>query len=321
VLRRLPAIDDPNYLNREQHFSDAGIYRISEKQALVQTVDFFTPIVDDPYKFGQIAAANAFSDVYAIGAKPLTALNIICYPVSCHPLEVMEDILRGGYDKIIEAGAVLVGGHSVEDSEPKYGLSITGLVDIDKMITAGGAKPGDCLILTKPLGTGIIATAVKGEIITDQDAAVVINGMAALSAAPSKAMVQIGVSACTDVTGFSLLGHLYEMLISSNVAAEIESKKVPLYPEVKEMTAMGMIPGGAYRNLEYIRPHLSWQGKAKDKDDTLIILSDPQTSGGLLIALPEAKLEAYLSILEKNNAEGYHIGRITKGSPGRIVIA
>jgi len=320
VLRRLPAIDDPNYLNREQHFSDAGIYRISEKQALVQTVDFFTPIVDDPYKFGQIAAANAFSDVYAIGAKPLTALNIICYPVSCHPLEVMEDILRGGYDKIIEAGAVLVGGHSVEDSEPKYGLSITGLVDIDKMVTAGGAKPGDCLILTKPLGTGIIATAVKGEIITDQDAAVVINGMASLSAASSKAMVQIGVSACTDVTGFSLLGHLYEMLISSNVAAEIESKKVPLYPEVKEMTAMGMIPGGAYRNLEYVRPHLSWQGKAKDKDDTLIILSDPQTSGGLLIALPEAKLEAYLSILEKNNAEGYHIGRITKGSPGRIVI-
>lgn len=320
MLRRLPAIDDPNYLNREQHFSDAGIYRISEKQALVQTVDFFTPIVDDPYKFGQIAAANAFSDVYAIGAKPLTALNIICYPVSCHPLKVMEDILRGGYDKIIEAGAVLVGGHSVEDSEPKYGLSITGLVDIDKMVTAGGAKPGDCLILTKPLGTGIIATAVKGEIITDQDAAVVINGMASLSAAPSKAMVQIGVSACTDVTGFSLLGHLYEMLISSNVAAEIESKKVPLYPEVKEMTAMGMIPGGAYRNLEYVRPHLSWQGKAKDKDDTLIILSDPQTSGGLLIALPEAKLEAYLSILEKNNAEGYHIGRITKGSPGRIVI-
>lgn len=321
MLRRLPAIEDPNYLNREQHFSDAGIYRISEKQALVQTVDFFTPIVDDPYKFGQIAAANAFSDVYAIGAKPLTALNVICYPLSCHPLEVMEDILRGGYDKIIEAGAVLVGGHSVEDPEPKYGLSVTGLVDIDKMVTSGGAKPGDCLILTKPLGTGIIATAVKGEIITDQDAAVVINGMTALSAAPSKAMVQIGVSACTDVTGFSLLGHLYEMLISSNVAAEIEYRKVPLYPEVKEMTAMGMIPGGAYRNLEYIRPHLSWKGKAEDKDDTLVILSDPQTSGGLLIALQEAKLEAYFSILKENNIEGYQIGRIAKGPPGRIVVA
>lgn len=321
MLRRLPAIEDPNYLNRDQHFSDAGIYRISEKQALVQTVDFFTPIVDDPYKFGQIAAANAFSDVYAIGGKPLTALNVICFPVSCHPLEVMEAILRGGYDKILEAGAVLVGGHSIEDAEPKYGLSITGLVDIDKMVTAGGAKPGDCLVLTKPLGTGIIATAVKGEIITDKEAAAVINGMATLSAAPSKAMVQVGVSACTDVTGFSLLGHLYEMLISSNAAAEIDYKKVPLYPDVREMTAMGMIPGGAYRNLEYMRPHLTWEGQAEDKDDALIILADPQTSGGLLVALQEAKLEAYLSALKKNNAEGHLIGRITKGPPGRIVIA
>ncbi len=321
MLRRLPSIEDPNYLNREQHFSDAGIYRISEKQALVQTVDFFTPIVDDPYKFGQIAAANAFSDVYAIGGKPLTALNVICFPVSCQPLEVMEAILRGGYDKILEAGAVLVGGHSIEDAEPKYGLSITGLVDIDKMVTAGGAKPGDCLVLTKPLGTGIIATAVKGEIITDKEAAAVINGMTALSAAPSRAMIQVGVSACTDVTGFSLLGHLYEMLISSNAAAEIDYKKVPLYPDVKEMTAMGMIPGGAYRNLEYMRPHLTWDGQAEDKDDALIILADPQTSGGLLVALQEAKLEAYLSALKKNNAEGHLIGRITKGTPGRIVIA
>ncbi len=308
-------------MNRAQYFSDAGIYRISEKQALVQTVDFFTPIVDDPYKFGQIAAANAFSDVYAMGGKPLTALNIICFPVTCHPLEVMGTILRGGYDKIIEAGAVLVGGHSVEDPEPKYGLSVTGLVDIDKMITAAGASSGEYLVLTKPLGTGIIATALKGEMITEKEAEAAFSGMAALSAASSAAMVQVGVSACTDVTGFSLLGHLYEILLSSNAAAEIDYNKVPLYPAVREMTAMGMIPGGAYRNLEYMRPHIIWEGQAEEKDDALITLADPQTSGGLLISVPPDKLEQLLNVLQESGSNGHPIGRITEGPAGKIVIA
>ena len=286
----------------------------------MQTVDFFTPIVDDPYTFGQVAAANALSDVYAMGGKPLTALNIICFPVSCQPLEIMEEILKGGYDKVIEAGAVVVGGHSIEDPEPKYGLSVTGIVDIDKLITGSGALPGDILVLTKPLGTGIIATAVKGGMIAEKDAPEFVKGMATLNAAASAAMVEVGISACTDVTGFSLLGHLYEMLISSKVSAEIDHSKVPLYPAVHDMVAMGMIPGGAYRNLDYMKPHINWQGAAAEKDDALIILSDPQTSGGLLVAVPAEKIDRYLSDLNKRGASGSIIGRITAATTGNIVV-
>lgn len=316
----MPAIDDPNYLNREQHFSDAGIYRISENEALVQTIDFFTPIVDDPYTFGQIAAANALSDVYAMGGKPLTVLNIVCFPVSCQPLEILEEILRGGYDKIIEAKAALVGGHSIEDNEPKYGLSVTGLVKIENLVTGSGARPGDCLVLTKPLGTGIIATAIKGEIITEEEAAESIKGMAALNLSASEAMVEVGVSACTDITGFSLLGHLNEMLISSSCSAELDHQKIPFYNGVSEMVSMGMIPAGAYRNLEYVRPHIIWQGKQEDKEDTLITLADPQTSGGLLVALPADKLDHYLAVLKEKDCTGYLIGEITPDSPVKITL-
>ncbi len=316
----MPKFDNPDFLNREQHFSDAGIYRISATQALVQTVDFFTPIVDDPYTFGQIAAANSLSDVYAMGGKPLTALNIICFPVSCQPLAVMEAILRGGYDKVIEAGAVVVGGHSIEDPEPKYGLSVTGLVEIDQLITSHGAKPGDILVLTKPLGTGIVSTALKGGMITEKDAVEAVRGMAQLNAAASVAMSEVGVSACTDVTGFSLLGHLREMLIASAVSAEIDYQKVPLYPTVTEMTAMGMIPAGAYRNLDYIRPHLDWQGCPEAKEDALIIMADPQTSGGLLVVLPPEKVARYLALLNEKSIAGHPIGQISADQAGRISI-
>lgn len=316
----MPRFDNPDFLNREQHFSDAGIYRISATQALVQTVDFFTPIVDDPYTFGQIAAANSLSDVYAMGGKPLTALNIICFPVSCQPLEVMEAILRGGYDKVIEAGAVVVGGHSIEDPEPKYGLSVTGLVEIDQLITSHGAKPGDLLVLTKPLGTGIISTALKGAMIAEKEAVEAVRGMAQLNAAASEAMSEVGVSACTDVTGFSLLGHLREMLITSAVSAAIDYQKVPLYPAVTEMTAMGMIPAGAYRNLDYIRPHLDWQGSPEAKEDALIIMADPQTSGGLLVALSPEKVDRYLTLLNDKGAVGHLIGCISSDPAGRITL-
>ena len=283
-------------------------------------MDFFTPIVDDPYLFGQIAAANSLSDLYAMGAKPLTALNIICFPASCHPLEIMESILRGGYDKIIEAEAVVVGGHSVEDPEPKYGLAVTGLVNPEQAVTGSGAKPGDSLVLTKPLGTGIIATAIKGEMIPSKDAEEVEKGMAALNAPAARAMLQLGVSAATDITGFSFLGHLQEMLMSSQAEAAIEHKKVPLYPFVKDMVAMGMIPAGAYRNLNYIRPHIDWTGHAKEEADALIILADPQTSGGLLVALPGEKEEGYLSALKQGGGEGYVVGKITDGPAGSIKI-
>ena len=232
----------------------------------------------------------------------------------------MEKILRGGYDNIIEAGAVLVGGHSVEDNEPKYGLSVTGMVDVDKLVTGSGARPGDCLVLTKPIGTGIISTAVKGEMISAGEAAVVTEGMAALSAVPAAEMIKAGATACTDITGFSLLGHLYEMLLSSGVSAELSFQKIPLYPSVKDMAGMGMIPGGAYRNLDYIKAHVSWQGSPDEQDDGLIILADPQTSGGLLVALPEKNLQDYLTALEEKGANGHFIGRIIDGSPGTITI-
>ncbi len=316
----MPASDDENYLNREQHFADAGIYRISEKQALVQTVDFFTPIVDDPYIFGQIAAANALSDVYAMGGKPLTVLNIICFPLSCQPLQVMEDILRGGYDKIIEAGATLVGGHSIEDSEPKYGLSVTGLVDIDQAATGSGALPGDLLVLTKPLGTGIIATAIKGEMVAESDAAFVSSGMAALNAAAAEAMVECRCRACTDITGFGFLGHLHEMLVSSGVSAEIEFASAPLYPAVQEMVALGMIPGGAYRNLEYVRPQINWHGAPDQKNDALIILADPQTSGGLLMAVTPDRHEDLFSAFRRRGVEAKVVGRVTAAEPGTMLI-
>lgn len=321
MLRSLPKFDDPNYLNREQHFSDAGIYRISETHALVQSVDFFTPIVDDPYLFGQIAAANALSDVYAMGGKPLTALNIICFPTSCQPLEIMETILRGGYDKVKEAGAVVVGGHSIEDPEPKYGLSVTGLVEISQLITGSGAHPGDQLVLTKPLGTGIINTAVKGEMIAENEADLVTGMMATLNAAASEAMLESGVLACTDITGFSLLGHLHEMLVSSSVSAVLEYDRIPFYPRVKEMAAMGMIPAGAYRNLDYLLPHLNWQGPVEVKDDALIMMADPQTSGGLLAAVNPAKIASFLAALKTRKTLGQVIGHITEGLENTITIS
>ncbi len=316
----MPVFDDPNYLNRDQHFADAGIYRISEHQALVQSVDFFTPIVDDPYDFGRIAAANSLSDLYAMGASPLTALNIICFPVSCQPLEIMEAILKGGYDKVIEAEAVVVGGHSVEDPEPKYGLAVTGLVDLQQIVTGRGAVTGDILVLTKPVGTGIINTAVKGEMIDFADAVPAIQGMAELNSHASRAMLETGVSAATDITGFSFLGHLHELLMTSNVSAEIDHRKIPLYPKVNEMVAMGMIPGGAYRNLDYVRPHIAWTGKEEEKDDALIILADPQTSGGLLVAMGESKVQAYLDRLKTGGREGSVVGKITDDKAGRITV-
>jgi len=277
-------------------------------------------VVDDPYTYGQIAAANSLSDIYAMGARPLTALNIVAFPASCQPLDVLQSILRGGYDKVKEAGAVITGGHSIEDQEPKYGLSVTGLVEIGKLITGGGARPGDRLILTKPIGTGIITTAIKGGLITENDADAVIKGMAGLNAAAASAMLEAGASACTDITGFSLLGHLHEMLVSSSVGAEIDYSTVPLYPHVLDMTTSGMIPAGAYRNLEYMRPHLQWEGAVDLKDDAQIILADPQTSGGLLIAISEEKSGLLMELLLENGG-GHLIGTIVESEqPGRIII-
>ncbi len=317
----MPSIDDPNYLNRDQHYADAGVYRLSDEMALVQSIDFFTPVVDDPYLFGQIAAANAFSDLYAMGAKPLTALNLVCFPAERQPLKILEEILRGGFDKIREAGAVLIGGHSVDDAEPKYGLSVTGLVDPQRMITSGGARPGDLLFLTKSIGTGIINTAIKGGQLKESEAAETLQGMAALNAAAAAAMVEAGASAATDITGFGLLGHLHEMLIASGAGAAIKKEAIPLYPRAKEMAESGFIPGGAYRNLRFYEKAINWLGAEEEKADWLTILFDPQTSGGLLIAVPRQQAGALLSGLDSRNIKGFHIGEINGNRAGEITLS
>ncbi len=229
---------------------DAAVFRLTDELALVQTVDFFTPIVDDPYLFGQIAAANALSDIYAMGARPLTAMNILCHPCELGR-EVAVEILRGGANKVREAGAVTVGGHTVDDIEPKYGLAVTGLVHPERILTAAGARPGDLLVLSKPIGTGILATALKGDFIAAGEMAEAVGGMRLLNAAAAEVAVESGAHACTDVTGFGLLGHLLNMLANGEVSCTVKGRDVPCYPRTMEMAGMGMIPSGAYRNRDF----------------------------------------------------------------------
>ena len=273
------------------------MYKLSEDLAIVQTVDFFTPIVDDPYTFGQIAAANALSDVYAMGGKPITAMNIVCFPSKTLDISILRDILRGGLEKLREAGVVLIGGHSVDDEELKYGLSVTGTIHPGKVMTKSGAKAGDQLILTKPLGTGIINTAAKGGVASEETIANVTRSMSALNRTASEVMQEIGVNACTDITGFGLLGHACEMIQNSEVGLKIRASSVPIFAEAVEFARMGMIPGGTYRNKEF----RSRMVKVADglPDYMLDILFDPQTSGGLFISVSTPKADILLSGLHK----------------------
>ncbi len=309
---------DPNLIVGIEKADDAGVYKISEEVALIQTIDFFTPIVDDPYWFGQIAAANAFSDVYAMGGRPLTAMNVVCFPVKEMPISVLQEILRGGLDKIKEAGAVLVGGHSVEDPELKYGLSVTGIVHPDRVIKNQGARPGDRLILTKPLGTGIINTAIKAGLAKEETVKKVTRTMATLNRDASEAMQEVGVSACTDITGFGLLGHACEMIEGTEVGMVIYASKVPYFPEAEEFANMGLVPGGTHRNKEF-------RGRMVDisrevSPPVVDILFDAQTSGGLLISVPEERAEGLLRNLKQRGVEAAVIGEVTSEHPGRIEV-
>ena len=298
---------------------DAGVYKLNEELAIVQTVDFFTPVVDDPYAFGQIAVANALSDVYAMGGRPLTALNIVCFPVNTMDISILKKVLTGGLDKMREASVLLVGGHSVEDKELKYGLAVTGTIHPERVIMNTGARAGDKLILTKPLGVGIINTAIKAG---EADAATIdkaIACMAALNDKASELMQQAGVNACTDVTGFGLLGHAAEMIGDGGVGLVIEATSIPYFPEALELADLGLIPGGLYRNRDF-RTHMvdiSESVPAGIQD----ILFDPQTSGGLLIAVPGDKAAALLAALhEQGIAEAAIIGEVVAEHPGRIVV-
>jgi selenide, water dikinase len=315
-LCHLPHSSDPNYLSADIPFADAGIYRIDEHRALVQSVDFFTPVVDDPYLFGQIAAANALSDIYAVGGKPLTALNLVAFPACSLGTEMLTRILQGGGDKLLEAGAVVVGGHSVEDEEPKFGLAVTGIVDPRVMVTTIGCRPGDLLLLTKPLGTGILTTALKGEVLTEEDLAETIAGMVALNRRASEIMCEVGVSACTDITGFGLLGHGLEMAGASGVCLVLEGNALPLYPRVLEMAAMGLIPGGNHQNRSYYLPRLLDADRVQT--EILDIIADPQTSGGLLIAVAPEKCDALRQQLQEAGAGAFLIGRIEEGPAGKM---
>lgn len=304
----LSIIEDPNLLVGSSTSDDAAVYRLNEETAIVQTVDYFTPVVDDPYTFGQITAANALSDIYAMGAKPLLALNIIGFPLKRLPIDVLVEILKGGADKVKEAGAILAGGHTIEDNEPKYGLAVTGIVHPDRVVTNAGARHGDALILTKPLGTGIINTAVKGRLADDSTSMAAVNLMAALNDRAARVMAAIGANACTDVTGFGLLGHLYEMLAASRVGCRIFLKEVPVLDQVRSLASMGLVPAGAYRNLEYLEEWLRWDGSIDDLDR--LILADPQTSGGLLMAVSGDVADEAVRALEEEGVAGVKIGEI-----------
>ena len=298
---------------------DAGVYKLSDDLAVIQTLDFFTPIVDDPYTFGQVAAANALSDVYAMGGKPLTAMNIVCFPIKKMSISILQEILRGGLDKMREAGVVLVGGHSVEDKELKYGISVTGVIHPAKVVLNTGAKAGDKLLLTKPLGTGIINTALKGDMAGEVAVSKAIKCMVALNRKASEVMMDIGVNACTDVTGFGLLGHACEMIEGSDVGMVIYSSSVPLLPETEEYAQMGLIPGGTIRNRDFRLPMI--ERAAEISDEMLLILFDAQTSGGLLISVPGREADTLLQRMhEEGIEEAAIIGEVVAEPKGKIVV-
>jgi selenide,water dikinase len=297
---------------------DAAIYQLTDDLALVQTVDFFTPIVDDPYLFGQIAAANSLSDVYAMGGEPKTAMNIVSFWPKLG-YEVLEQILKGGRDKVEEAGATIVGGHTVEDKEPKYGLAVTGLIHPQRIISNSAAKPGDLLVLTKPLGMGILATALKGGELEEKDMMDAIDSARELNAAGCRAMQETGVRACTDVTGFGFLGHLFLMLKASGTGAEIVAQNVPIWGKAIGFAEMGMVPGGAHENRDFLKGNIKFASSVDQPVQD--ILFDPQTSGGLVICVSPDKLDHLLSLLkEEGIQQASMVGTVNSGPAGAIKV-
>lgn len=298
---------------------DAGVYRLTDELAIVQTLDFFTPIVDDPYSFGQVAAANAISDIYAMGGKPLTALNIVAFPIADLDKQILADILRGAGDKLKEAGATLVGGHSIEDKEPKFGLAVTGTVHPDKVRANAGAKPGDKLILTKPIGVGILTSSIKRDLLTEEEIARVTEVMATLNKTAAETMAQYDVHACTDVTGFGLLGHTSEMAKGSKAGVRIAKEAVPVLPRVRELAEQGVIPGGTKNNFAHLQGDVTFP-ESMDQIDQYI-LCDAVTSGGLLISVAGSEADALLKDLLDAGVEAAIVGDVTADHPGHITVS
>jgi cysteine desulfurase len=317
VLRKLPRVTDPAVLVDASTSDDAAVYRLRDDLALVTTVDFFTPIADDPFDFGAISASNSLSDVYAMGAKPLFALSVVGFPSRRLPLWVLERILEGASEVAREAGIFILGGHTVDDTEPKFGLAVTGVVHPDRVVKNATAREGDALVLTKPVGTGILATAVKRGLADEAVARRIVTVMRELNKAAAEAMDEVGAHACTDVTGFGLLGHLREMAAASRLDAEIEAGLVPVLEPAREMAAADVVPGGSLENLEHVSPFVDW-AKGLSRVDR-VLLADAQTSGGLLVALPEERAELFLAALRSRGVvAARRIGRFTGAGTGRI---
>ncbi len=296
---------------------DAGVYQLTDDLAIIQTIDFFTPVVDEPYAFGQIAAANALSDVYAMGGKPITAMNIVCFPVESLDISILKDILRGGANKMREAGVILVGGHSIDDAELKYGLSVTGTVHPKRLVTNSGVKTGDKLILTKPLGTGIISTALKAGVVDEETVARLTKCMATLNNKASELMQEVGVHACTDITGFGLIGHTAQLARNSQVGINISSASIPLLPGIEGFARQGLCPGGLHRNREFYSTAVIIDSKVPGHLQD--ILFDAQTSGGLLISLAPRKAELLLNKLRQAGVEDAAIIGDAASEPGGMV--
>jgi selenide,water dikinase len=323
VLRGVPKPTDPNLLVGSDHFDDAGVYRLDDDTAIVTTVDFFPPLVDDAYQFGRIAAANSLSDIYAMGGRPICALNIVGFPDQELSFEVLGEILRGGAERVAAAGAVVAGGHSVRDSEIKFGLAVTGVIHPDRILTNAGARVGDVLILTKPLGSGSLTTAAKQGKINQADLAEAIEVMTDLNAAACEAAIAVGVNcesgvhAATDITGFGLIGHAHELAEASGVTIEIDAKAVPLMKRVLELAAMGVVTRAAKSNFEYIGSRFENRGA----DETLVkVLADAQTSGGLLLSVSSDRADALLQgLIRRQTRAAVVVGRAVESSKQTVV--
>lgn len=318
VLTVIPKVSHEKLIVGLETSDDAAVYKVSDDKAIILTLDFFTPVVDDPYTFGKIAAANSLSDIYAMGGEPTVAMNIVCFP-QCEDMAILREILRGGSDKVTESGAILVGGHTVDDMEPKYGLSVTGEVHPDRVRANSHVEVGDVLILTKPIGTGILNTAIKGEIADEKDYEEAVLVMEYLNKYPADALKKIDVNGVTDVTGFGLLGHVLEMAKGSGCSIEIDGESVPMLRNAREYANMGIIPAGMYKNLDYISPDVSvCEGV---KQDILDVLYDPQTSGGLLISVPQQRASELIEELRNCKALCYDIiGRAVEKKEKYVIV-
>jgi len=308
----LPNVIDPNVLVGASNADDAGVYRITGELAMVLTADFFTPIVDDPYWFGAIAAANSLSDVYAMGGRPLVALNIAALPAGPDFYEINKKIMQGGIDKMTEAGVVIIGGHTIKDKEPKFGYAVLGNIHPDTILDTTKAQPGDALVLTKPIGTGVISTGIKAGKCSAATAEAFTKSMATLNKRAGEIMLEVGVSTATDITGFGLIGHLNEVLTASKRAARLHARQVPVFEEAVTIAALGMVPGGTRANQKSYDPIVEWSAGVSATDR--VLMNDAQTSGGLLIFVPREKKERLMAALQRENIPAAHIGDVQDGA-------